>query len=262
MKIIRLVETTSTNDDAKRGAKEGAAHRTVWVAESQTGGRGRQGRAWISPRGENLLFSVLLRIACSPVRVPLVALVAGLAVRDAIAELLPAREVRVKWPNDVVVGDANRKIAGILVESSVAGSKVEHVVVGIGVNVHTRNFPDELSSLATSIALEGRAGVDRDALLEAIVENLDHDVEHVVHRGLGVVHARLERADALRGKVLDVGDPAPRGAARLRRIGDLEGGGIAEGIDDDGRLMVRRPDGVLVRLSSGEVRVRPRSAQG
>lgn len=242
MKIIRLVETTSTNDEAKRGAKEGAAHLTVWTAESQTAGRGRQGRGWSSPRGENLLFSVLLRIACPPARVPLVAIVAGLAVRDAVAKLLPeARgdDVKVKWPNDVLVGD--KKIAGILVESSIQGSKVDHVVVGIGVNVLTRNFPDDLAPIATSISLEGRSDADRDALLEAIVENLDHDVEHVVHKGLGLIHARLERADHLRGKELD-----------------LEGGGRAEGIDEDGRLLVRKPDGILVRVSSGEVRIRTR----
>jgi BirA family biotin operon repressor/biotin-[acetyl-CoA-carboxylase] ligase len=240
MTVVRLQETTSTNDDAKRGAKEGAAHLTVWVAESQTGGRGRQGRTWTSPRGENLLFSVLLRIACPPPRVPLVALVAGLAVRDAVAKLLADREVKVKWPNDVVVGNENKKIAGILVESSIAGSKVDHVVVGIGVNVHTRNFPPDLAKAATSLSLEGRGDVDRDALLETIVQNLDHDVEHVVHRGLGLVHARLERADALRGRELE---------------DDL---GVAEGIDDDGRLLVRKPDGTRVRLSSGEVRVRAR----
>ena len=242
MKVIRLVETSSTNDEAKRGAKAGAAHLTVWTAESQTSGRGRQGRTWSSPRGENLLFSVLLRIACRPARVPLVALVAGLAVRDAVAKLLPSRAdaVKVKWPNDVLVGD--KKIAGILVESSIQGTKVDHVVVGIGVNVHTRLFPPELADVATSLSLEleGTGDVERDALLEAIVENLDHDVEHVVHRGLGLVHARLERADYLRGK--DLAD-------------DL---GRAEGIDDDGRLLVRKPDGVLVRLSSGEVRARAR----
>lgn len=246
-RIIRLVETTSTNDEAKRGAKDGAAHLTVWTAESQTAGRGRQGRAWSSPRGENLLFSVLLRINCPPPRVPLVALVAGLAVRDAVAKLVPARSdaVKVKWPNDVLVSD--KKVAGILVESSIQGSKVDHVVVGIGVNVHTRNFPDELAPNATSLALEGAAPealADRDALLESIVENLDHDVEHVIHRGLGLVHARLERADYLRGRALTDD-----------RVADL---GVAEGIDDDGRLLVRRPDGVLARLSSGEVRVRPR----
>jgi BirA family biotin operon repressor/biotin-[acetyl-CoA-carboxylase] ligase len=165
-------------------------------------------------------------------------------VRDAVAKVLPSRadDVKVKWPNDVLAGD--KKIAGILVESSIQGTKVDHVVVGIGLNVHTRNFPDEVASLATSIALEGGAledgECDRDALLESIVESLDHDAEHVVHRGLGLVHARLERADYLRHKEL------------------ADGLGVAEGIDQDGRLLVRKPDGLLVRLSSGEVRARPR----
>lgn len=234
MKVVRLDETTSTNDDAKRGAREGAEHGTVWVAESQTGGRGRQGRAWVSPRGENLLFSVLLRLTCAPARVPLVALVAGLAVRDAVAAVLPEREVLVKWPNDVLAG--GKKIAGILVESSIAGSRVDHVIVGIGVNVHTRHFPTELAEIATSIALED-GHVRRPALLEDIVERLDHDVAHVVHRGLGLVHARLARVDALLGRV-------------------LEGGGVAEGIDLDGRLLVRLPDGTLTRVASGEVVLR------
>ncbi len=236
MKIIRLEETTSTNDDAKRGAREGAEHGTVWVAESQTGGRGRQGRTWASPRGENLLFSVLLRIQCLPARVPLIALVAGLAVRDAVARVLPDRDVLVKWPNDVLVGE--KKIAGILVESAIAGTKVDHVVVGIGINVHTRHFPEELAAIATSIALEG-GHASRSALLEDVVQRLDHDVEHVVHRGLGLVHARLSKVDALRGHEIDI-----------------EGGGVAEGIDLDGRLLVRKPDGTLVRISSGEVRGR------
>lgn len=236
MKIIRLDETMSTNDEAKRGAREGAAHGTVWVAESQTGGRGRQGRTWVSPRGENLLFSVLLRISCVPARVPLIALVAGLAVRDAVARVLPDRDVLVKWPNDVLVSD--KKIAGVLVESSVMGTKVEHVVVGIGINVHTRNFPEEVASIATSVALEG-GRAERSKLLEDVLRSLDHDVEHVVHRGLGLVHARLSKVDALLGRALDI-----------------EGGGVAEGIDLEGRLVVRRPGGALVRLSSGEVRVR------
>lgn len=229
-----LRETTSTNDEAKRGAREGAPHGAVWVAETQTAGRGRQGRTWYSPRAENLLFSVLLRVTCAPPRVPLVALVAGLAVRDAVARVLPSRDVLVKWPNDVVVGD--KKIAGVLVESALTGSKIDWVVVGIGVNVHTRSFPDELAGVATSIALEG-GDASRTALLEDVLGGLEHDVEHVLHRGLGVVHGRLSRFDALRGRAVE--------------------GGTAEGIDLEGRLLVRAPDGTLGRISSGEVRVRP-----
>jgi BirA family biotin operon repressor/biotin-[acetyl-CoA-carboxylase] ligase len=235
------VETGSTNDDAKAGAKSGAPHGAVWVAETQTEGRGRLGRSWISPPGENLLFSVLLRVACPPMRVPPIALVAGLAVRDAVARSVGDERVRVKWPNDVVVlgpDQSFRKIAGVLVESAVAGSKVDHVVVGIGVNVHTRSFPPELDAIATSIARESSSVASRAELLADILAALDHDVEHVAHRGLGMVHGRLSRVDVLSGRRVTVEDTS----------------GIARGIDGDGRLVVERDDGSIVRLVSGEVR--------
>lgn len=226
-----MASTGSTNDDAKAGAKSGAPHGAVWVAEQQTSGRGRQGRSWISPAGENLLFSVLLRVSCAPARVPPLALVCGLAVRDAIARRVSV-DVGIKWPNDVVVD--GQKIAGILVESALSGSKVEYVIAGIGVNVHTRELPPELA--ATSISLLG-GETHRAELLADILANLDHDVEHVAHRGLGIVHARLAKHDALKGRAVEG-----------------ETSGVAEGIDPDGRLIVRRPDNTLVKVMAGEVR--------
>lgn len=230
-------ETTSTNDEAKHAAKDGAPHGAVFLAESQTAGRGRQGRAWISPRGENLLFSVLLRIPCAPARVPPLALVCGLAVRDALARAIgDDARVRVKWPNDVLVGE--KKIAGVLVESQIAGGKVQSIVVGIGINVHTRELPPEIEALATSVALESKRAADRAEILAHVLEGLDHDAEHVAHKGLGLVHARLTRHDALRGREVQGDDVR----------------GIASGIDTDGRLVVTRPDGSVVRVASGEVR--------
>lgn len=242
-------ETTSTNDDAKHGAKSGAPHGAVWLAESQRAGRGRQGRAWVSPRGENLLFSVLLRVTCAPVRVPPLSLACGLAVRDAVAKAVGeagADRVLVKWPNDVVVrrddGTTLRKLAGILIESSVSGTKVDHVVVGIGVNVHTRDFPEELASIATSIALEAKAAaLDRAEILADILSGLDRDVEHVAHRGLGLVHARLTKADALRDREVESDDGALRG--------------VAAGIDAEGRLLVRTSSGTITPVTAGEIRL-------
>ncbi len=279
-KPLHLVdETVSTNDDAKRAAKEGAPHGATWVAETQTHGRGRQGRVWTSPRGENLLFSVLLRIPCSPSRVPPLALVCGLAVRDAIANalgdegVLRRGRVRVKWPNDVVVvvaddhpgdgaGSRMKKIAGILVESSVLGSKVDSIVIGVGVNVHTRDFPPELAPIATSLSLEGaqteraeaegaslratrpfpRAQMNRAEILADILSGLDRDIEHVAHRGLGLVHSRLTTHDALHGRNVESEDGSVAG--------------VACGMDVDGRLLVRNRDGSTVKIASGEVRIR------
>lgn len=237
-----LAQTGSTNDDAKAGARDGAPHGAVWIAEEQSAGRGRQGRSWSAARGESLLFSVLLRLACPPVNVPLVSLVAGLAVRDAVARATGA-EVLVKWPNDVVVRTAagDRKIAGILVESSLMGARVEHVVVGIGLNVHTRDFPPEIAPIATSVALAGGTP-DRAAILVDVLAGLDRDVELVAHRGLASVHDRLVAVDSLRNKLLEGVDDS------------LTGHGA--GIDVDGRLLVRQVDGSVVKVASGEVRIR------
>ncbi|MDB4943506.1 MAG: Biotin operon repressor / Biotin-protein ligase [Labilithrix sp.] len=242
-------ETGSTNDDAKAGARAGAAHGAVWAAERQTAGRGRQGRSWLAAPGESLLFSLLLRVSCPPARVPPLSLVCGLAVRDAVARALgPSRggEVKVKWPNDVQV--AGKKIAGILVESALSGHQVEHVIVGIGLNVHSRALPDEVATLATSLALASGdpSSLDRAELLADILESLARDLDVAAHRGLASVHARLAEHDALAGcEVESVED-----GAALR--------GVAAGIDVDGRLLVRGEDGVIVRVSSGEMRLRVR----
>ncbi len=228
----------STNDLAKSAAKNGAAHGATWVAEEQTGGRGRQGRTWVSPRGENLLFSVLLRPSCRHERVPLTAVVAGVCV----AEALVARglDARVKWPNDVLVG--GRKIAGILVEAVTRGTKLEAIIVGMGVNVHTRDMPPEIAARATSCALAGARDVDRGALLADILARLEREVEHVLARGLGLLHARLTKLDALAGA-----------RVMTRREDGQDEAGVARGIDDEGRLIVLRDDGVTTTWVSGEV---------
>ena len=236
--MILLAETSSTNDVATRAARDGAPHGATWVAEQQTRGRGRRGHAWLSPPGEGLLFSVLLRVACVPARIPPIALVAGLAVRDAVAAASGA-SIAIKWPNDVLA--SGRKVAGVLVEAVTVGSRVEAIVIGIGINVHTRAFPAEIADTATSIARvasPGSAPLDRAAILAGVLAGLDRDVHVVVGRGLGLLRGRLEQADALRDH-------------RVRSDGGEEG--MASGIDEDGRLLVRRDDGILTRWSAGEV---------
>ncbi len=240
--------TGSTNDDAKQAAKEGAPHGATWVAESQDSGRGRQGRAWISPPGENLLFSVLLRVQCPAARLPQLAICAGLSVVETAQALLPAVRVGLKWPNDVWVG--RKKLAGILVESSFARGQAQSVVIGIGMNVHGRELPEDLRDIATSLALEASASgasqahghaLDRGAILADLLVRLDHDIVHVAGRGLGMVHARIAKVDALRGLHVDTGEIS----------------GIAEGIDAEGRLVLVTDAGRTERLVSGEVHLKP-----
>ncbi len=233
--LFRFAGTTSTNDEAKHAAKAGAEHGATFVADSQTAGRGRQGRSWVAGSGEALLFSIVLRAPVAPARVPPLALVAGLAVRDAVAKAAPGARVTVKWPNDVLI--EGRKVAGILVESMTTGSKVSAIVVGIGINVHTRVFPDELRERATSIALHAATPPERAAVLADCLANLDRDAMLALHRGLGIVHGRLTAADALFGQ----------------RIKSELGEGVASGIDADGRIKVTFDDGTIVRWSSGEV---------
>jgi BirA family biotin operon repressor/biotin-[acetyl-CoA-carboxylase] ligase len=235
-----MSEATSTNDEAKRAARSGAPHGSTWVAESQTSGRGRQGRAWVSPRGENLLFSVLLRVDALPSRLPFVSLVAGLAVADA-AERAGVLGVKIKWPNDVVVPRSSgavpwAKLAGVLVETSMTGERIDAVVIGIGLNVHTRLFREDLAPFATSLALEGVSSLDRAEILADILAGLDRDVTPVLARGLGLIHARLAERDALLG----------------RRVKSEAGEGVARGIDGEGRLVVER-DGTREGWNSGEV---------
>lgn len=229
--VERLDEIDSTNDALKRAAKLGAAHGTLYVAESQTRGRGRQGRAWLGERGESILASVLLRMDVEPRKLPPLAIVAGLAARDAIGG-----SAKIKWPNDVLI--EGKKVAGVLVEAVLSGTRVEAIVVGVGINVHQRSFPPEIASLATSVALHSSEQPDRATILADFLAGLDRDASHVAARGLGLVHARIAAADALAGKRIRTED----GAA-----------GEALGIELDGTLRVRRDDGTIIRLSAGEV---------
>ncbi len=151
----RFVEVTgSTNADLLRQTSEAAPAWTVLVAGEQLAGRGRLGRTWVSKPGQSLLVSVLLRPSVPAERAPLLSLAAGVAMVRACGSACGV-QARCKWPNDVVVG--GRKLAGILAEAAFAGSRLDHVVIGAGVNLWQRraDFPQELHEAATSVALEG-----------------------------------------------------------------------------------------------------------
>jgi BirA family biotin operon repressor/biotin-[acetyl-CoA-carboxylase] ligase len=146
-----LDETPSTNTTALELADEGAPEWTVVAAGHQTAGRGRLGRSWVDAPGKALAVSVVLRPAIAPDEAPLISLLAGWAM--VVATSLP--RARAKWPNDLLAGD--RKLGGILAEARMSGGSVDHVVLGAGVNVAmvTEEFPPELRSGATSLAIEG-----------------------------------------------------------------------------------------------------------
>jgi BirA family biotin operon repressor/biotin-[acetyl-CoA-carboxylase] ligase len=232
--LTSAFETGSTNDDAFAAARDGAPHGALFVADSQTRGRGRRGHTWTSPPSSNLTFSLLLRPLIPAERVALLALVAGLAVRATVAARVGAN-VAVKWPNDVVVG--RRKVSGILVESRMSGSSVEAVVVGVGLNVHMEALPQELEQIATSLSLLGARGESREALLVAVLAELEARLGRFVSLGLSPLVGELRAHDAL----LDEGIV----------VSGVRGAGA--GIDEDGSLLIRDAAGVVHKVNSGTV---------
>jgi len=230
-----LPETTSTNDLALDAADAGVPHGATFVADAQTKGRGRHGHTWTSPPGENLTFSVLLRPTMDVERASGLALVVGLATRAATARRVPGARVQIKWPNDVVVGA--RKLAGILVESRLRGSRLDAIVVGVGVNVRMRAIPEEIHRVATSLALLSDPSPSREELLVDILAELEPRFSTFSAEGLDPLLVELREYDALFGTRVTAGSVH----------------GTAAGIDRDGALLIRDPTGRTTRVTAGSV---------
>ena len=142
-KVILLESTVSTNDECKSLAFEGEKEGTLVIADEQTGGKGRIGRAWSSPRGEGIWMSLILRPDINPYFVSSITLLAGLSVCKALKNF--GIDAGIKWPNDVWI--KGKKVCGILTEMNASADGIDFVVVGIGVNVNTSIFPQELEIL-------------------------------------------------------------------------------------------------------------------
>jgi len=234
-----FLETTSTNDVALEAADAGAPHGSTFVAEVQTKGRGRHGHTWTSPAGENLTFSVLLRPRLEVERAGGIALVVGLAVREAVARRVLAARVGIKWPNDVVVG--SQKLAGVLVESRLRGSRLDALVVGVGINVHMRDMPEEIRPIATSLALLSDPSPCREELLIDVLSELEPRFDVFSAEGLVRALPELRMHDALFGTRVTAGEVR----------------GTADGIDVDGALLVRDESGATTRVTAGSVEREP-----
>jgi BirA family biotin operon repressor/biotin-[acetyl-CoA-carboxylase] ligase len=232
---LRVVErTSSTNADVAAAARSGAVEGLVLVAEEQTEGRGRLDRGWVSPPRAGLTFSVLLRPATPRATWSWLPLLAGVAVRRSVNDLCELN-AKVKWPNDVLVGE--RKLAGVLAE--VVG---DAVVIGVGLNVSTR--PDELLPTATSLAVEAAPVTDRDTVLRAVLRALGSSYDAWVLRGGVSDELSREYAESC----ATLGTPI---RVTLTGGGLLEG--VGEAVDADGRLVVRDAVGELHAVGSGDV---------
>jgi len=226
--------TGSTNDNALLAARSGAPHGSLFVTDEQTAGRGRRGNAWLAAPGESLLFSVLLRPKLELAQTSALTLAIGLALRDALGPLL-SDELCIKWPNDLYVHD--KKLAGILVESQLQGSQLQAVVVGVGLNVETRDFPPEIASRATSLSLLGARDVKRESLLWEILSAVALRLHAYQQTGIAGILDELCAADALRG----------------RRVRVDAQSGVGLGLDEQGRLLLQDDAGVVHAIIAGTV---------
>ena len=229
--VIHLDVIGSTNDLARELAIAGAPAGTVVLAEEQTAGRGRQGRSWIAPPGRALTLSIVVRT--SDEALAMLPLTVAVAVCEACESVSPV-EAAVKWPNDVWIGE--RKVAGILIE---ARPQDRWAVVGIGVNVDTaaEELPAELRETATSLRIATGGEVGREAALHALLEALAGQIEAAPE---AVLAAYRER-DALHGRRIEW----TSGSQHLA--------GEAQGVDEDGNLVVFTADGERTTLAAGEV---------
>jgi BirA family biotin operon repressor/biotin-[acetyl-CoA-carboxylase] ligase len=240
----------STNRRALELGREGAAHGAAVVAEGQTAGRGRLGRAFFSPPYQNLYTSIVLRPDITIVEAPTLILAAGVAVAEAVAEFLPAScEVEIKWPNDVLVG--GRKTSGILMEMVSEESRVDFATLGIGVNLNVERseFPEEFRELATSLRSAGGERVDRLAFARTLYAQLESVMDAHASGGFAAVRPRFERRFHMQGRCVGV-----RGSG-------AELDGVVRGIAEDGALKVEGSDGRLQAVYAGDVTLRKRGVE-
>ena len=239
-----LESTGSTNSVLAQLAARGAPEGTVVVAERQETGRGRMARGWFSPPGTGLYVSILFRPEMEIAQATSLPLIVGLAATEALAPYLPGNPPQLKWPNDVHIG--GRKAAGILCELGAELDSIHHIIAGIGINVNltAADLPDELRETATSVRMAAGAAVRRAELLAAFLDCLEKYYFEWTQRGLAPFLPRLRERDALLGRAITV----DRAAGAVY--------GVAEGINPDGSLRLRLPDGSLEPVYSGDAHIR------
>lgn len=240
-RIYYEAEIDSTNTKAMKLAEEGAPHGTIVVTDHQMNGRGRRGRTWESPAGEAIAMTFLLRPKIDPNNASMLTLIAAMAVARGIEDETGLK-AGIKWPNDVIIN--RKKVSGILTEMSAQADYVNHIVVGIGINVHIDEFPEELKKIATSIFLELGIKINRAALIERICEYFEAYFEVFLQtEDLSAISKQYDAYMVNRNQPVKVLDPKDTYE------------GTARGITTRGELLVDTWESRKL-VSSGEVSVR------
>jgi len=233
-------ETTSTNDVMEKLARDGVKEGAIAFAESQTKGRGRLGRKWMSPKGKGLWFSLLLRPDLNPQQTTQLTVATATALRRAI-QIHAGVTAEIKWPNDILL--KGRKVAGILTELSAELDHIKYVIIGVGIDVNqsAADFPAELRNSATSLKLETGKPLSRAALAVEVLRQLDHDYERLVSGRFQEIAEEWENHCTTLGQTVII------------RIGDRRIRGRAESLSDDGALLLRSEHGHLETIMGGDV---------
>lgn len=237
--LVHHFRIDSTNDDALRLAARGAPEGTVVVAEEQTAGRGRLGRAWYSEKSSGIYASVILRPPLSPSAAPVLSLMAGVAAQQAISASTKLA-VDIRWPNDLLVNQ--KKVCGILTEMHAELDRLHAVVLGIGINVNHTSMPPGLKDLATSLRIETRRSWSRVHLLVDLLKELEKHYRLLRERGSQEISARWAQVSSFAaGKQVRV----VSGAGEFRAT--------TVGLEPSGALRVRHEDGREESLVAGEI---------
>lgn len=236
--ILRFNVVPSTMDIAKTLAVQGYPEWTVVVANEQTGGKGRFGRKWYSPRG-GLWFSIILRPHFRNIYLALINMCASVAVVKSINDRFKIKAV-IKWPNDILVD--HKKVAGILMDASLAGNIIEHVILGIGINtnIDLSEVPEEYQANITSLKELTNTEISNDELLNAILINFFELYKLIPDEAEKIVNLWKENSSTI-GSYVKV------------KVKGRELYGKAIDIDEYGRLLLRMDDGSIIRIEEGEV---------
>ena len=239
--VVYEEEQKSTNQTAKMLAEQGASHGTLVVAERQVSGRGRRGRTWHSPKGSGIWMSILLSPQIHPMSASMLTLVAAMAVYDAISSRVEG--CAIKWPNDIVIN--GRKVCGILTEMSSELDNIHYVVIGIGINVNTDDFPEDIAAVAASMHVITGEYYKRAEIIADVWKSFEKYYDQFLQtENLSLM------VESYNQRLVNMG----RKVYIEERGSQYEG--TACGIDSEGALLVEKTDGTRTAVISGEVSVR------
>ncbi|SHJ89378.1 biotin--[acetyl-CoA-carboxylase] ligase [Paramaledivibacter caminithermalis] len=232
----------STNNYAKKLALDGALEGTIVISEEQTGGRGRLGRHWVSPAGDNIYMSMILRPTIYPNEAAKITIIAAASIANSINKVT-GLEAGIKWPNDIIID--NKKVCGILTEMSAELNNINYVILGMGVNVNIDKFPKEIDHIATSLKKALGTEVSRKEILINIVKEFEELYYNFINTG-----SLKKTVDICKKKSVTLG--------KIVNIINKNEIMIAEAIDitENGELVIRKDNGEIINIISGEVSVR------